>query len=185
MLEFPESISNLTAFFLIFASMATSFITSAFGIGGGAVLLGLLAVKLPPVALLPIHGIVQIGSNLGRTMIFFKDIGQKNHDLFQRYRLEDTLFCSPLSAPRRKRWFKQAYTGHVCQSPSRTNLSGCQSTPFHLIDRKRKSMRIPSWDLILMKLDRYLQRKVPKVRTQFTNKVSAYCLNRKIYINST
>ena len=74
MLEFPESISNLTAYFLIFASMATSFITSAFGIGGGAVLLGLLAVKLPPVALLPIHGIVQIGSNLGRTIIFFKDI---------------------------------------------------------------------------------------------------------------
>ena len=54
--------------------MATSFITSAFGIGGGAILLGLLAVKLPPVALLPIHGFVQIGSNLGRTIIFFKDI---------------------------------------------------------------------------------------------------------------
>ena len=74
MLEFPESISNLTAYFLIFSSMATSFFTSAFGIGGGAILLGLLAVKLPPVALLPIHGIVQIGSNLGRTIIFLKDI---------------------------------------------------------------------------------------------------------------
>ena len=74
MLDFPESISNLTAYFLIFSSMATSFFTSAFGIGGGAILLGLLAVKLPPVALLPIHGIVQIGSNLGRTIIFLKDI---------------------------------------------------------------------------------------------------------------
>ena len=40
MFEFPESISNLTAYFLIFASSATSFITSAFGIGGGAILLG-------------------------------------------------------------------------------------------------------------------------------------------------
>ncbi|MDC3072202.1 TSUP family transporter [bacterium] len=74
MLEFPETVSTLTAYFLIFISMATSFITSAFGIGGGAILLGLLAVKLPPIALLPIHGIVQIGSNLGRTIIFFKDI---------------------------------------------------------------------------------------------------------------
>ena len=54
--------------------MATSFITSAFGIGGRAILLGLLVVKLPPVALLSLHGIVQIGSNLGRTIIFFKDI---------------------------------------------------------------------------------------------------------------
>ena len=54
--------------------MVTSFFTSAFGIGGGAILLGLLAIKLPPVALLPIHGIVQIGSNLGRTIIFLKDV---------------------------------------------------------------------------------------------------------------
>ena len=52
----------------------TSFISAAFGIGGGAILLGLLALKLPPIALLPIHGIVQIGSNLGRAVIFFKDI---------------------------------------------------------------------------------------------------------------
>jgi len=54
--------------------MVTSFISSAFGIGGGAVLIGLLAIKLPPFALLPIHGIVQIGSNFGRTIIFLKDI---------------------------------------------------------------------------------------------------------------
>jgi uncharacterized membrane protein YfcA len=54
--------------------MMTSFISAAFGIGGGAILLGLLALKLPPIALLPIHGIVQIGSNLGRAVIFFKDI---------------------------------------------------------------------------------------------------------------
>ena len=54
--------------------MGTSFITTAFGIGGGAILIGLLAIKLPPFALLPIHGIVQIGSNFGRTLIFLKDI---------------------------------------------------------------------------------------------------------------
>jgi len=54
--------------------MVTSFITAAFGIGGGAVLIGLLALKLPPFALLPIHGIVQIGSNFGRTVIFIKEI---------------------------------------------------------------------------------------------------------------
>ena len=34
----------------------------------------MLAIKLPPFALLPIHGIVQIGSNFGRTIIFLKDI---------------------------------------------------------------------------------------------------------------
>ena len=74
MLEMPSGLSEFTIYFLIFASMVTSFITSAFGIGGGAVLIGLLALKLPPFALLPIHGIVQIGSNFGRTIIFLKEI---------------------------------------------------------------------------------------------------------------
>ena len=74
MLDLPTGLSEFTVYFLIFTSMATSFITSAFGIGGGAILLGLMAIKLPPIALLPIHGVVQIGSNLGRTIIFLKDI---------------------------------------------------------------------------------------------------------------
>ena len=70
----PVELSEFTIYFLIIASMVTSFISSAFGIGGGAVLIGLLALKLPPFALLPIHGIVQIGSNFGRSLIFLKDI---------------------------------------------------------------------------------------------------------------
>ncbi|MBL6679765.1 MAG: sulfite exporter TauE/SafE family protein [Candidatus Puniceispirillales bacterium] len=70
----PVELSEFTFYFLIFVSMVTSFITAAFGIGGGAVLIGLLALKLPPFALLPIHGIVQIGSNFGRTVIFIKEI---------------------------------------------------------------------------------------------------------------
>ena len=74
MFEIPLEISEFTIYFLIIASMVTSFISSAFGIGGGAILIGLLALKLPPFALLPIHGIVQIGSNFGRSLIFLKDI---------------------------------------------------------------------------------------------------------------
>ena len=70
----PVELSEFTVYFLIIASMITSFVSAAFGIGGGAILLGLLALKLPPIALLPIHGIVQIGSNMGRAIIFFKDI---------------------------------------------------------------------------------------------------------------
>ena len=70
----PIELSEFTIYFLIVVSMLTSFVSAAFGIGGGAILLGLLALKLPPIALLPIHGVVQIGSNLGRAVIFFKDI---------------------------------------------------------------------------------------------------------------
>ena len=70
----PIELSEFTIYFLIVASMLTSFVSAAFGIGGGAILLGLLALKLPPIALLPIHGVVQIGSNMGRAVIFFKNI---------------------------------------------------------------------------------------------------------------
>ena len=85
MLEMPSGLNEFTIYFLIFASMVTSFITSAFGIGGGAILIGLLALKLPPFALLPIHGIVQIGSNFGRTIIFLKEI--KKMVPFKKYKI--------------------------------------------------------------------------------------------------
>ena len=57
---------------LVVASFATSFITAAFGIGGGGVLLAILASLLPPVALIPVHGLVQLGSNAGRAAIMFR-----------------------------------------------------------------------------------------------------------------
>ena len=62
---------------LVGASFATSFITAAFGIGGGGVLLAILASLLPPVALIPVHGLVQFGSNAGRAVIMFRhrDLG--------------------------------------------------------------------------------------------------------------
>lgn len=55
-------------------SFAASFITAAFGIGGGAVMLAMLAVLLPPAALIPVHGLVQLGSNGGRMAILARYI---------------------------------------------------------------------------------------------------------------
>lgn len=52
--------------FLIFAAAGTSFITAAMGIGGGVLLLAILASTLPPAALIPVHGLVQLGSNGNR-----------------------------------------------------------------------------------------------------------------------
>lgn len=50
-------------------SFVTSLMTVAFGIGGGAVMLGVMAVLLPAAALIPVHGFVQLGSNAGRLSI--------------------------------------------------------------------------------------------------------------------
>ena len=58
-----------TAATLLAVSFASSFITIAFGIGGGAVMLAVLATLLPAAAIVPVHGLVQLGSNAGRAAI--------------------------------------------------------------------------------------------------------------------
>ncbi|MEL6264118.1 MAG: sulfite exporter TauE/SafE family protein [Pseudomonadota bacterium] len=54
---------------LVALSFATSFIAAAFGLGGGAIMLAVLATLLPAAAILPVHGLVQLGSNAGRAAI--------------------------------------------------------------------------------------------------------------------
>lgn len=69
-MDLPAEISQLTSFSIVVASFAGSFITAAFGIGGGIALLSILASLLPPATIIPIHGIVQVGSNAGRWVVF-------------------------------------------------------------------------------------------------------------------
>ncbi|TRW99719.1 sulfite exporter TauE/SafE family protein [Paracoccus sp. M683] len=59
---------------LMATSFAGSLITVAFGIGGGGVLLAVMATLVPPAALIPTHGVIQIGSNLGRALVTFRHI---------------------------------------------------------------------------------------------------------------
>ncbi|MFK7882330.1 sulfite exporter TauE/SafE family protein [Roseobacter sp.] len=65
------------AFVLVVASFLGSLITAGFGIGGGAVMLAVLATLLPPAAIVPVHGLVQVGSNAGRSFLFRKDLYTK------------------------------------------------------------------------------------------------------------
>lgn len=62
----PPALDPLLAGVLLAASLVTSLVTAAFGAGGGVMLLGLMALWLPPVAIVPVHGLVQLGSNGGR-----------------------------------------------------------------------------------------------------------------------
>jgi uncharacterized membrane protein YfcA len=70
----PPAMPLLDAGLFVAASLVTSFISAAFGIGGGFTLIALLALLLPPAALIPVHGIVQLGSNAGRVGIMLKDV---------------------------------------------------------------------------------------------------------------
>ncbi len=70
----PPDLTLTGTLALLCASFGTSFITAAFGIGGGALLIAILASVLPPAVLIPIHGVVQVGSNLGRAAIMLKHV---------------------------------------------------------------------------------------------------------------
>ena len=70
----PEGMSAVTFAALLGTSFAGSLITVAFGIGGGAMLLAVMATLVPPAALIPTHGVIQIGSNLGRALVTFRHI---------------------------------------------------------------------------------------------------------------
>ena len=70
----PPDLSQGIVVLLLGLSFLGSLITVAFGIGGGALLLAVMAVTLPPLALIPVHGIVQVGSNIGRAVLLFRHV---------------------------------------------------------------------------------------------------------------
>lgn len=74
LLTIPPGVQGWTAATMVAVSLITSFVTAAFGIGGGVILLATLAVLLPPAALIPVHGAVQIGSNVGRTLLMLRQV---------------------------------------------------------------------------------------------------------------
>jgi uncharacterized membrane protein YfcA len=66
----PEGLDPWVALGLIAVSFAASLLTAALGIGGGLLMLAVMAGAVPPLVLIPVHGLVQLGSNLGRAVLF-------------------------------------------------------------------------------------------------------------------
>ncbi len=63
------AISLLTATGLIILAGFTSLMTASLGIGGGVLLLAVMATTVPVAALIPLHGLVQLGSNGNRAIM--------------------------------------------------------------------------------------------------------------------
>jgi len=70
----PSALSPQVALILISCSFIASLITASFGIGGGLFLLTVLSVFLPAQTIIPVHGFIQCGSNLGRMVMARKHI---------------------------------------------------------------------------------------------------------------
>ncbi len=70
----PPAIEPAAALLLVLSSVVTSMITASLGAGGGLLLLVLMALWLPPAALIPVHGMIQLGSNGGRVLLTWRSI---------------------------------------------------------------------------------------------------------------
>lgn len=70
----PNTLSTLDAVILVGVSFLTSMLTAAVGIGGGMLLLAVMAQILPVPTIVPVHGVVQLGSNVGRAFILRPNI---------------------------------------------------------------------------------------------------------------
>ena len=69
-----EAVAPSVVLVLIVASFFTSLMTATVGIGGGVLLLAIMAGSLPVAALIPVHGLIQLGSNGNRAVMTLKHI---------------------------------------------------------------------------------------------------------------
>lgn len=53
-----------------FTALVTAAMTAMIGFGGGVILLGVMLLFMPPAAAIPLHGLVQLGSNGWRLVLF-------------------------------------------------------------------------------------------------------------------
>ena len=67
---------------LIPAAVAASAVSGVLGMGGGVILLAVMAAVMDPVAVVPVHGVVQLMSNFTRTVALAREI---SWGIFARY----------------------------------------------------------------------------------------------------
>lgn len=60
------------------ANLLTSMITAVTGVGGGMMLIGLLPLFLPAAAVVPVHGVTQLASNVSRAWFGRKEIAWRH-----------------------------------------------------------------------------------------------------------
>ncbi|SEG82781.1 sulfite exporter TauE/SafE family protein [Marinobacterium lutimaris] len=78
----PPDLALAEALLLIVTAGFTSMLTAAMGIGGGLLLLAVMGQMVPLTALIPVHGLVQLGSNANRALMMRKHIDWRMAGLF-------------------------------------------------------------------------------------------------------
>jgi uncharacterized membrane protein YfcA len=95
-LELPITADIL--YLLLMTSFVASMLTASVGIGGGTLVLAVLVITVPITAVVPLHSVVQLGSNTGRTVMMRPHVSST---LFWRLLVGavlGTLLAAPFSA---------------------------------------------------------------------------------------
>lgn len=70
----PDGLPASAAAIVIVSSFFTSALTAALGLGGGLALLAIMGALFPPAAVIPVHGVAQLGSNSSRLILQRKSV---------------------------------------------------------------------------------------------------------------
>lgn len=70
----PEALTGWQVVLLVVTATFTSYLTASVGIGGGVFLLAVLSLIMPVAAIIPVHGLVQLGSNANRALMLWREI---------------------------------------------------------------------------------------------------------------
>lgn len=65
----PPDMDGLTTSLLVAIAFGGAFITASMGIGGGVIMIAFMATLMPAPAVIPVHGVVQVGANITRGVI--------------------------------------------------------------------------------------------------------------------
>lgn len=120
----PANIAPLVAAALISISFLTSAISAAFGLGGGVAMLIALLSLTPPIVALPVHALVQIGSNTGRACMLHTHIMLKVLVWFVPGSLIGVLIASQIIVDLPTRWLQFLLAVFILWSVWAPRLSG-------------------------------------------------------------
>jgi uncharacterized membrane protein YfcA len=70
----PDGVTASAAAIVAVASFFTSALTASFGLGGGLALLAIMGALFPAGAVIPVHGVAQLGSNASRLILQWRSV---------------------------------------------------------------------------------------------------------------
>lgn len=111
---------------LLASACLTSALTASLGAGGGVMLLAIMAQVLPPQVIIPVHGVVQMGSNLGRAAMSWRHIDWRAVGCFSPGALIGALIGSAVlvSLPPKIIYLTiAAFTLYLCWGPALPRLA--------------------------------------------------------------